>query len=74
MQNGDALNAELDMLHWDSLLDYCEPEIAWLNFKNILFSKESMTTFLSLLLRLSINLLGLTPSATPNAKLKTNYI
>ena len=27
------------MLDWDNLLDYCEPEIAWLNFKNILFSK-----------------------------------
>ena len=37
--NWDALNAELDMLDWDNLLDYCEPEIAWLNFKNILFSK-----------------------------------
>ena len=27
------------MLDWDNLLDYCEPEIAWLNFRNILFSK-----------------------------------
>ena len=35
---------------------------------------EGEATFLSLLLRLSINLLGLTPSATPNAKLKTNCI
>ena len=37
--NWDALNAELDMLDWGNLLDYCEPEITWLIFKNILFSK-----------------------------------
>ena len=37
--NWDALNAELNMLDWDNLLNYYEPEIAWLNFKNILFSK-----------------------------------
>ena len=35
----DMLNETLDILDWDNLIDYCEPEIAWLNFKNILFSK-----------------------------------
>ena len=37
--NWDALNAELDMKFWDNLLDCCEPETAWLNFKNILFKR-----------------------------------
>ena len=37
--NWDALNAELDMIAWDNLLDYCEPETAWFNFKNTLFNK-----------------------------------
>ena len=27
------------MIAWDNLLDYCEPETAWFNFKNTLFNK-----------------------------------
>ena len=35
------------MIPWDNLLDYCEPETAWLNFKNILFKKidDHLPTF-----------------------------
>ena len=61
------------MIAWDNLLYYCEPETAWLTFKNALFNKID-DPFPSLLLRLNINLLGLIPSATPNVKQKTNYI
>ena len=37
--NWDVSNAELDMIAWDNLPDYCEPETAWFNFKNTLFNK-----------------------------------
>ena len=33
------LNEQLAMIDWDSLLDYSDPETAWANFKEILFSK-----------------------------------
>ena len=37
--NWKLLNEELEMINWENLLDYHEPEIAWQNFKKILFSK-----------------------------------
>ena len=37
--NWDMLNEQLAMIDWDSLLDYSDPETAWANFKQILFSK-----------------------------------
>ena len=37
--NWKLLNEELEMISWENLLDYHEPEIAWQNFKKILFSK-----------------------------------
>ena len=37
--NWDMLNEQLAMIDWDSLLDYSDPETAWANFKEILFSK-----------------------------------
>ena len=36
--NWEALNNELGNIHWDSILDYTEPELAWLAFKHTLFS------------------------------------
>ena len=33
------LNEKLDMIDWDNLLDYSDPETAWANFKKILFDK-----------------------------------
>ena len=40
--NWDNLNEELNLINWDNLLDYHEPEIAWQNFKKILFSKVDL--------------------------------
>ena len=40
--NWDNLNEELDLINWDNLLDCHEPEIAWQNFKKILFSKVDL--------------------------------
>ena len=37
--NWKLLNEELKMINWENLLDYHEPEIAWQNFKKIVFSK-----------------------------------
>ena len=37
--NWDNLNEELNLINWDNVLDCYEPEIAWQNFKKILFSK-----------------------------------
>ena len=34
----EALNNELGNIHWDSILDCMEPELAWLAYKNTLFS------------------------------------
>ena len=34
----DALNNNLGNIHWDTILDCMEPEIAWLAFKHTLFS------------------------------------
>ena len=36
--NWDALNNNLGNIHWDTILDCMEPEIAWLAFKHTLFS------------------------------------
>ena len=33
------LNETLDMIDWDNLLDYSDPETAWANFKKVLFDK-----------------------------------
>ena len=35
--NWDALNHDLSHTHWNAFIDCTEPEIAWSNFKNILF-------------------------------------
>ena len=35
----DMLNETLDMIDWDNLLDYSDPETAWANFKKVLFDK-----------------------------------
>ena len=35
--NWDALNHDLSHTQWNAFLDCTEPEIAWTNFKNILF-------------------------------------
>ena len=37
--NWSSLNEDLELIIWDNLLDQHEPEMAWLNFKKILFDK-----------------------------------
>ena len=37
--NWENLNEELKLINWEIFLDHHEPEIAWQNFKKILFSK-----------------------------------
>ena len=36
--NWEALNNELCNIHWNSILDCMEPELAWLAFKHTFFS------------------------------------
>ena len=40
--NWDNLNEELNLINFDNLLDCYEPEIAWQNFKKIIFSKVDL--------------------------------
>ena len=35
----ENLNNDLNCINWDNLLEYVEPEVAWNNFKDILFEK-----------------------------------
>ena len=37
--NWNNLNEDLELINWTNLLDHHDPEMAWLNFKNTLFSK-----------------------------------
>ena len=37
--NWKNLNEELELINWEIFLDHHEPEIAWQNFKKILFNK-----------------------------------
>ena len=71
--NWDILNEQLAMIDWDILLDYSDPETAWANFKEILFSKidDHIPKFT---IKTEYHPLGLIPSATLNAKKKTNCI
>ena len=71
--NWDMLNETLDMIDWDNLLDYSDPETAGQILKKF-FVITLMTIFPNLPLRLSTNPPGLIPSATPNARKKTNCI
>ena len=37
--NWNNLNEDLELINWTNLLDRHDPKMAWLNFKNTLFSK-----------------------------------
>ena len=37
--NWTRLNEDLVMINWNILMDHLEPELAWLNFKKILFNR-----------------------------------